>query len=611
MHPSVWLQLLCCVAAATLASAITAHNVGARANRLIALVFASTAWWALCEVLWNIQAEPDKVLWLVKASSPGWMLLGPLALDLFSEIEFDARSRLKRLVPVSYACAAASIMLYVATPWGLSHAVRTEWGWSYRFGPIFPVLYACTVGWLAVAMLNWRPLFSAAVAHERREATRAVICISIAATASTLTDVVLPYLDVPAPRLGSLSVLAMGGILALGVRRHGYFLIAPGAFAPEILATLRDGVALLRPDGSIRTCNEGLGRLVQLDTESLPGSPAARFLPELSELDPGAPLEDTELELWPEGGEPFPVSVSSSQLRDDEGADVGRVLAIRDLREITALRKRLVTSGRLAAVGELAASIAHEIANPITYVRANMVELHRHWDSLRMCAEKGPDDPALDRMLDEGNELLEESLHGVDRIAGIVRNVGNVSHIGDARAGSVDVNALLDDVLGVASLSFSVQVERCYGALPRILGYEQQLKQACLNLVLNAIQAVGDNGRIRLITQAEGDQVTIRVQDNGPGIPADAIERIFDPFFTTRPGRALGLGLAQCFQIVRAHGGEISAYSTPGRGSVFEVRVPVQATSPSNGELAADPAAGDGNAADGEVHATTTAPDPA
>jgi signal transduction histidine kinase len=164
------------------------------------------------------------------------------------------------------------------------------------------------------------------------------------------------------------------------------------------------------------------------------------------------------------------------------------------------------------------------------------------------------------------------------------------------------VNALLDDVLGVASLSFSVQVERCYGALPNILGYEQQLKQACLNLVLNAIQAVGDYGKIRLITQTEGDEVTIRVQDDGPGIPDDAIERIFDPFFTTRPGEALGLGLAQCFQIVRAHGGEISAYSTPGRGAVFEVRLPVPAALPGDGELSAGEAAGgDGEAADSKV----------
>lgn len=579
MHASAWIQLIACVTAATFASAITAQNIGARANRLIALIFACSAWWSLCEVLWSAQAEPHKVMWLVKASSPGWMLLGPIALDLFSEIQCDARSRLGRLVPLAYACAALSIAVYVATPWGLSHAVRTSWGWGYRFGPAFPLLYASTVGWIGVATLNWRQLFATAVAHERREARRAVVGIAVAASVATLTDVVLPYLEVPAPRLGSVAVLAMGSLLALGVGRYGYFLIAPGAFAPEILATLRDGVALLRADGSARTCNEGLGRLVALPREAVVDEPMTRFLPELGELAPGEQLRDAELELWPEGGEPFPVSVSSSDLRDAEGRDVGRVLAIRDLREVTALRKRLVTSGRLAAVGELAAGIAHEIANPVTFVRANLVALHRHWATLREAAERSGEDPTLEQLVSEGEELLEESLHGVDRVTRIVRNVGAFSHAGGGRAQLIDVNGLLDNVLDVASLSFSVQVERCYGDLPAVLGHAQQLKQAFLNLVLNALQAVGDFGRIRLLTQAAGEFATVRVQDDGPGIPEEAIDRVFDPFFTTRPGEALGLGLAQCFQIVRAHGGEVSAYSTPGRGAVFEVRLPALAGS--------------------------------
>ena len=225
-------------------------------------------------------------------------------------------------------------------------------------------------------------------------------------------------------------------------------------------------------------------------------------------------------------------------------------------------------------MGELAAGIAHEIANPITFVRANLLELRRHWDTLREAAEKNGDQPALDPLMTEGEELIEESVQGVDRITGIVRNVGAFSHAGGDRAEPIDVNALLDNVLGVAALSFSVQIERCYGELPRVLGHAQQLKQAFLNLLLNALQAVGDFGWIRLATQFQDDHVTVRVQDDGPGVPDEAIERVFDPFFTTRPGEALGLGLAQCFQIVRSHGGEISAYSTPGRGAVFEVRLP-------------------------------------
>jgi signal transduction histidine kinase len=104
----------------------------------------------------------------------------------------------------------------------------------------------------------------------------------------------------------------------------------------------------------------------------------------------------------------------------------------------------------------------------------------------------------------------------------------------------------------------------------------QQIRQVFLNLLLNALQAVGDFGVIRLITEAQGDFVRIRVEDDGCGIPEDQIERIFDPFYTTRrTGTAAGLGLAHCYQIIRHHGGTITVTSTVGVGTTFCIRLPV------------------------------------
>ena len=571
MSVGVWMALFTCVAAATVASAIVAHNTAARANRLVAMILAGSAWWALWQVLWNAQSSPEQVRWMIQASSLGWMFVGPLVLDLFAEIQSGVGSRLRRCVPFAYACSVIATVLYACTPWGLREVVPSAWGWSYRFGPLFPVLFLFTAGWITAVVLAWSALARTAVDHERRETRRALIAVSLATVLATLTDVALPALDVAGPQLGSAAVLAMGCVLAWTIRRHGYFLIAPGAFAPEILAALRDGVALLRLDGRVRTCNEGLARLLGRPADEILDAPIAGFLPELSDEET---QEDAELMLQPAGGEPFPVSVRASALRSREGEPLGRVLAIRDLREVTALRQRLVTSGRLAAVGELAAGIAHEIANPVTFVRANLMELGRHWETLREAAEERPGSHA-ERIADEMEELLQESVDGIDRVASVVRDVAAFSHAGRGRPELLDLNALLDNVLGIASLSFSVVVERRYGELPRLLGNAAQLKQAFLNLVLNAVRAVGDFGRIRLVTQAHGDEIAVRVQDDGPGIASDAIERIFDPFFTTRPGEGLGLGLAQCFQIVRAHGGAVSAHSTPGRGAVFEVRLPV------------------------------------
>jgi len=565
MHPVVLITLVSCVLAAMIAAAIISHDPGQRANRLIALVLACSGWWSFCEVAWNVQEDPEVVLWLLKIASLGWMLLGPLSLDVYVEILGDARSRLRRLVPLAYTTAAASILLYVATPWCLTGAVPTWWGWSYQAGPLFPLVYGATIVWVLIALINW-PRFFTGAPRERRQAFWMFIGIAVPSAVASTTDVLLPYLGSHVPRLGSTSLLVMGCVVAWSVRRHGYFLLAPGAFTREILETLRDGVALLHPDGRIRTCNEGLARLVGNAAEQLRDAPIADFLPELSERG---------FALAPASGETIPVSVSSSLLRSPEGSPVGRVLAIRDLREVTALRGRLITSGRLAVVGELAAGIAQEIASPVTSVRSNLVELRHHWQAFADAAEKASDALEFETLIGEGEELIEESVEGVDRVASIVRDVGAFSDAGRGRFQRVDLNEILDHAVGVAVLSFSVGVERCYAELPAVHCDPHQIKQVFLNLLLNALQAVGDHGNIRLVTQARGEWAEVRVEDNGPGIPEDVIDRIFDPFFTTRAtGEGLGLGLAQCYQTLLRHGGEISVSSKPGLGATFEVRLP-------------------------------------
>jgi PAS domain S-box-containing protein len=573
MHPVILIPLVSCVLAAMIASAIVSHDPGQRANRVIALVLACSGWWSFCEVIWTVQEDPAVVLWLIKISSVGWMLLGPLSLDAYVEILGDARSRLRRLLPLAYASAAASIGLYLATPWCLSEPVPTRWGWGYHPGPLFPLVYGATMSWVLVALVNW-PRFFTGAPRERQQAFWMFIGIAVPSAVASTTDVLLPYLDIQVPRLGSASLLVMGCVVAWSVRRHGYFLLAPGAFAREILETLRDGVALLHPDGRIRTCNESFARLVGDTAERLRNAAISDFLPELPPAG-DAEFSERELALSSAGGEPIPVSVSSSLLRNEEGSPVGQVLAIRDLHDVAALRGRLITSGRLAAVGELAAGIAYEIASPVTSVRSNLVELRQHWQAFADAAEKAPDALAFETLIGEGEELIEESVEGVDRVASIVSDVGAFSDAGRGRSQRVDLNEILDHAVGVAVLSFSVAVERCYAELPPVCCDPHQIKQVFLNLLLNALQAVGDHGNIRLVTQARGGWAEVRVEDNGPGIPADVIDRVFDPFFTTRPtGEGLGLGLAQCYQTVRHHGGEISVTSKPGLGAVFEVRLP-------------------------------------
>jgi two-component system NtrC family sensor kinase len=277
-------------------------------------------------------------------------------------------------------------------------------------------------------------------------------------------------------------------------------------------------------------------------------------------------------------GERVPVSVTTSDLCNRRGLAIGSVAVVRDLREVYELRHRLITSARLAAVGELAAGIAHEINNPIAYVRANLTQLQDHWKTVRSEVAGDRPNALLAEVFAEAEELFFESLEGVERAAEIVRGVKGFAHAGPGTRELTDINSLLDDVLRMAApqLCDRVRIERRFEELRPVSCSSQELKQVFLNLVLNAGQAVEATGIIGISTEWVEDKVVVRVEDNGPGIDPEILDRIFDPFFTTKKvGEGTGLGLGIAYQIIRAHDGDISVTSQPGAETVFTVRLPI------------------------------------
>jgi two-component system NtrC family sensor kinase len=379
------------------------------------------------------------------------------------------------------------------------------------------------------------------------------------------------------PHLGTIVHASLGGAIAWTFYRSGYPLLAPGLFAGEILETLPDGVAMLRRDGRIRYGNSAMAKLLGRPTSQLDGLDIRELIQGLRGrlIDE---LVEVECELDSDDGDAVPISLSSATLSDRQGSPIGIVLVARDLRELEALRSRLVVSGRLAAVGELAAGIAHEINNPLAYVRANLSLLRQHWESLGIELEKSEASSPCDELIAEGAEIIDESLEGVDRASAIVRDVKGLAHAGRGERSVADLNELLDGVLRMAGpqLRVTAVVEKEYGVLPLVTCAPQELQQVFLNLVLNASQAIAHRGTIRVRTEAQNGDVMVWIEDDGSGIEADLLDRIFDPFFTTKPvGEGTGLGLGIAHEIVRKHGGEIAIESKPGRGTVCGVRLPV------------------------------------
>ncbi|MBC7251140.1 MAG: GAF domain-containing protein [Anaerolineae bacterium] len=238
--------------------------------------------------------------------------------------------------------------------------------------------------------------------------------------------------------------------------------------------------------------------------------------------------------------------------------------------ELRASQARLVQSVKLAAMGKLAASIAHEINNPLQAVQSCMYLVAEAAD---------PQDPNT-RYLDIARQEL-------DRIARIVQRMLDFYRPGDEGRRPTAVGALLDDVLTLMHKQLEqghVQVQTDYEPdLPIVMAVADHLKQVFLNIILNALEAMPQGGLLRISTsahQAEDGQRTVSIafQDTGVGIPEEALDQIFDPFYSTRPG-GTGLGLAVSYDIVARHGGRIEVESQVGQGSTFTVILPAKTNS--------------------------------
>ncbi len=259
------------------------------------------------------------------------------------------------------------------------------------------------------------------------------------------------------------------------------------------------------------------------------------------------------------------------EVLSDVGAQLGLVA------ERAALQERLQQAQKMEAVGQLAAGIAHEINNPMSYVRSNLNHLREHCGAVGEAVKERPEEvPAL---LEECQELFEECQQGVERTIAIVRDVRDFSRAGHNEREPVDLAAVVDGAVRVAAAHAppGVTVEQDLRESPPLQGSGNRLRQVIVNLVVNAIHAVGDTGTVRVTSKREAGEAVVSVADDGPGIDAATRERLFEPFFTTKPvGKGTGLGLYVSYEIVQNHGGELRVVSEPGQGATFEMRVPLE-----------------------------------
>lgn len=358
----------------------------------------------------------------------------------------------------------------------------------------------------------------------------------------------------------------------------------------DVLRNIPSGVITLDASGKLVYMNIAASVLCGLDDIGFLGQD---LLPELERrapevasavretIDTGRRIQDREAEIAavsegatePRGEDPVPVSVSTTMLQD-VGAGPSYVLLVQDLRAVKQLENLRLRTGKLEAVAELSASLAHELKNPLASVRSAVEQL-----SARSTADEN------ERIL--ARLIVRES----DRLSRILSEFSDFARVGVAERKPVDVEQLIREVIetvrrhpaaeGRATIESEVLDD-----MSNLWGDPELLHRTLFNLVLNAVQ-VGDpeeSVRVRVVADALrpdlvpsevslGHPVRIRVIDDGPGIEAEDLGRIFDPFYTRRQGGS-GLGLSIAHRAVQAHGGALIASSSPGEGAIFAMVLP-------------------------------------
>lgn len=256
--------------------------------------------------------------------------------------------------------------------------------------------------------------------------------------------------------------------------------------------------------------------------------------------------------------------------------------ATRDLR---ASQAKLVQQEKMAALGKLVAGVAHEMNTPIGTINSNADTLARSLKVMRefVSDESAPAEVRDNKRLQKVLGLLEDIARinklACERIVSIVGSLRNFARLDEADLQVADLHQGLESTLTLVhhEIKNRIEVIREYGEIPRVRCHPNQINQVFMNLLVNASQAIREQGEIRIQTLVDGDKVKVRISDNGVGIPPEHLTKIFDPGFTTKGvGVGTGLGLSICFKIAQDHGGGIEVESEVGRGSTFTIWLPIR-----------------------------------
>lgn len=364
-----------------------------------------------------------------------------------------------------------------------------------------------------------------------------------------------------------LAVLGIIGVILLFLyqryREARSSLSQAQAFSDVVVNHMPTGLIAIDTDGNIATANTVAANILNLTPDNLTGQPTVKVLPGelqtlLKEKTTKPTVNEELLNCTLVDGTTIPLEVSLSSMQGDDKAVLGKVLLLKDLSEIIALKNEVTRNQRLAAIGRLAGGVAHEIRNPLSSIKGFATYFKERY-------AKVPEDQKI------ANIMIDE----VTRLDRVVGQLQDFSRPVTIRKKATDLNLLIQDALTLVEqqtkehhIDVKLQID------PNITSVQidgERIRQVLLNLFINAIDAMKPGGTLTVQAERSAKKdLTIHVRDTGPGIGPDMANHIFDPYFTTK-STGTGLGLAIAHNIIKTHGGTLTVTSQPHEGATLTI----------------------------------------
>jgi len=349
-------------------------------------------------------------------------------------------------------------------------------------------------------------------------------------------------------------------------------------FAESIVTSAMDGIAVAQLDGTLIRYNETFLRMLGYSGEELKNVNFRQTTSEkrwtedetrYEKLMQGTPSVNYETELVRKDDLTFPVTLSISLLTDEEGKPTAMMAIVRDETERKKMEARLLNSERMAAIGEVAAMVGHDLRNPMQVIV----------NTLYLSKEKLKSMPITERKIMERygfTELRGVLLEQVEYMNKIVFDLQDYARPVKSELVETSLHRLIDGILSTMTIPENVKVSIAIEeGFPKLMVDPALMRRVLTNLVTNALQAMLDGGLLTIRASKTAETASISIQDKGVGIPEENLPKLFQPLFTTK-ARGQGFGLPVCQRLVEAHGGTITVESQVGKGSTFTVQIPLK-----------------------------------